>query len=451
MQIRHRYDRLGSSLVLGCAMFAGAAQAQNISGAIFTTTSDGQIVNGNNYDSKLDVYLNGGPKNCISPGLPEGEYYFMVTNPPGSVKLSLDSTFDRKFSVVAGSDGKIGVNLGTHASGTSPCAGGITIQLAKSLVDYADTDNPGGVYKAWITRVADFTAICGAGVDCGLTGFQHSNTKTDNFRVNGAPTYNGEIVAFKFYDKNANGKYDDGYDLPLPNWPMTVTSALQVVNSTHATDANGIAEFDPLVPGNDYFVEEGTPIQSNWHHSATIYSGYAGGPQNPAGPLTVAGNQTTYVAFGNYCTKHCNGKTLGYWSNKNGEARISEADLSMLRSYNLRNADGSHFDPTTYAQLRTWLLNGTATNMAYMLSVQMAAMRLNIYNGLTSGSGFYVPANKTINQIVAAANTSLATYGYTPSGHPQRAYQQQLKNWLDQLNNNAGVLSRVPCPYTFGY
>ena len=53
----------------------------------------------------------------------------------------------------------------------------------------------------------------------------------------------------------------------------------------------------------------------------------------------------------------------------------------MLRNLNLRNADGSNFDPTTPAQVKTWLSKATATNMAYMLSAQLAAMALNVNNG----------------------------------------------------------------------
>jgi hypothetical protein len=60
-----------------------------------------------------------------------------------------------------------------------------------------------------------------------------------------------------------------------------------------------------------------------------------------------------------------------------------------------------------------------------------------------------VPAGMTINQIMDAANTSLGLYGLTLSGHAQRANQEQLKNWLDALNNNAGVLSPTPCTYSF--
>jgi hypothetical protein len=53
---------------------------------------------------------------------------------------------------------------------------------------------------------------------------------------------------------------------------------------------------------------------------------------------------------------------------------------------------------------------------------------------------------------MAAANTSLGLYPVTVSGNDpfgQRSNQEQLKNWLDQLNNNAGVLSATPCAYSF--
>ena len=84
-----------------------------------------------------------------------------------------------------------------------------------------------------------------------------------------------------------------------------------------------------------------------------------------------------------------------------------------------------------------------------LASVQLAAMKLNVYNGIVNGSRYYVPASMTINQLMTAANTSLGSHGLTLSGHPQRASQEQLKKWLDQLNNNAGVLSPVPCTCAF--
>jgi hypothetical protein len=57
----------------------------------------------------------------------------------------------------------------------------------------------------------------------------------------------------------------------------------------------------------------------------------------------VAGGTAT-ISFGNVCLGPGGGLTLGFWSNKNGQALISAADLTALRdNFKLRNADGSEF------------------------------------------------------------------------------------------------------------
>jgi hypothetical protein len=64
------------------------------SGAIFTTTPDGSIVNENvRYDGKNEVYLDGGPPPnapASAAGLDEGFYVFQITDPPGKLLLSVD-------------------------------------------------------------------------------------------------------------------------------------------------------------------------------------------------------------------------------------------------------------------------------------------------------------------------------------------------------------------------
>ncbi len=432
------------------SLFASSAYAEAINGAIYTSTFNHDQVNANQYPSKSDVYLNGGPGNagCNGGKLDDGIYHYQVTNPSGSVLLSNGSSiWDRTVQVI---NGVMAVNMGDqakHPSGELSACGSLAIRL----FPYDDTPNGGGVYKVWITRASDFAAACGVGIDCGRDGFVPGNTKTDNFKV--GPTTppvpeTGSVRAFKFYDANANGGYDDGIDMLLDDWKMTLASVSQAVDSTKYTSA-GSATWNSLLPGDDYTMEEGVPAQGNWVHSATIYVGHDGSPENPAGPLTVVAGDTTNVMFGNYCTIPSNGRTLGFWSNKNGQALVGNDDLNVLIALNLRNVNGSNFDPATKAQLRTWLLNGTATNMAYMLSVQMAAMKLNVYNGLVNGDGYYVLAGMTVNQIIAAANTSLGSYGVTTEGHPQRAYQEDLKDYLDALNNGDGLLSAVPCAYSF--
>src|SRR6266702_2287468 len=112
------------------ATFGTASAFANVSGAIFTTTSDGSIVNKNIYDLCSDVYLNGGPQNghCDDPsaGLPNGDYYFQVTDPNGDHLLSTDDISNREVTV---SGGLIVSTSGSHLTGAGQCAGAITVQL----------------------------------------------------------------------------------------------------------------------------------------------------------------------------------------------------------------------------------------------------------------------------------------------------------------------------------
>jgi hypothetical protein len=141
------------------------------------------------------------------------------------------------------------------------------------------------------------------------------------------------------------------------------------------------------------------------------------------------------------------GHTLGFWSNKNGQAVMANAgmtsELAMLSTLNLVGADGSNFDPASYTGFRTWLLSATATNMSNMLSAQLAAMELNVGAGFVNGNAsVYVGSETmTIQELMDAANAALGVDGYTPSGDPNRADQEILKNALDAANNNLNFVS----------
>ena len=170
--------------------------------------------------------------------------------------------------------------------------------------------------------------------------------------------------------------------------------------------------------------------------------------------MHVVAGVTTKTSFGNYCTKPSGGRTPGYWSNKNGLNTLMDGgtltpEFTLLSGLNLRDAAGQDFDPVTYPQFRTWLLGSTATNMAYKLSSHLAAMRLNVEAGFVNGNRIYAPFGGSINQLMTLANNSLLSDPLTPSGHPERAYQEQLKNWLDALNNGAPVVSPTPCAFSF--
>lgn len=259
----------------------------------------------------------------------------------------------------------------------------------------------------------------------------------------------GTVIVKKFYDANANGVQDAG-EPRLAGWRMTLESASKAFSATQATDSFGYATWQAR-PATDYTLREGTPVQTNWVQSSPVDG--QGQPVNPQATTVVIG-QTRQLSFGNYCTIPSNGRTPGFWSNKNGLTTLMDGgtldpEFSMLSSLSLRDANGLDFDPTTFPQFRDWLLASTATNMAYKLSSQLAAMALNVEAGFVNGNRVYAPFHGTVNELMALANNSLMANPITLTGDPERAYQEQLKDELDALNNGAAVVSPRTCAFGF--
>ena len=213
-------------------------EAAQMTGAIFTTLIDGSAVNHNIYSAKQDVYLNGGPHSpnapCTAAGLPNGDYYFQVTDPSGKILLSVDSLTERKVRV---SGGIITSYLGvTHGIGAGKC-GGVTVQL----FPFSDTPNPGGEYKVWMTPVTNFN------------GFFSSRSKTDNFKAR------GEVET----DSDGDGLTDKaestlGTD---PNNPDTDGDRLydgDEVNDFHTDPLNPDTDKDGTPDGDDFCPKDPT-------------------------------------------------------------------------------------------------------------------------------------------------------------------------------------------------
>lgn len=113
-----------------------------------------------------------------------------------------------------------------------------------------------------------------------------------------------------------------------------------------------------------------------------------------------------------------------------------------------------------------WILLGaTTTNIANMLSAELAVMKLNVLHGFVNGSALiYAPGLSgcgtggglnslgfiSINDLMTAANQSLLDHPSTPDGSPDRACQEGLKNALDDANNNRNFTQSSPCTFTFG-
>lgn len=385
------------------------AMAAGVSGAIFTTNSTCSGVNINLFADKNDVYLDGGPQHSGSAGLPDGSYYVRVTTPNGVLLgTSIGSANQTPFQVV---NGEVVQCYQLSA---------VLIKASNGNPGYDDTTNPSGVYKVWVSQDPAFSS---------------NLSKTDNFKVQ-LELQPGELMVIKFYDANVNGINDDG--IPITGWKIHIYDGVDYIRYTPV---------DIFLAPDTYWVNEFMPVELNWIHTTPI----------PVQVILAAEEQKT-VEFGNACLGPGGGKTLGFWSNKNGQAMIGPEDLAMLAALNLRDGSGANFDPADYSQLRTWLLGGNAVNMAYMLSVQLAAMELNVFNGLVSGSAMvYAPGTTSanalgfasVNAVMAEANTELGLHGYTPSGDAFRTYQAILKNVLDDANNNKNFVQPQPCPFTF--
>ena len=386
-------------------------------GAIFTTDSACTGTDLNIYAAKTDVYIDGGPAHPGAAGLPDGFYYVQVTAPGGG-QLGT--------SVGSGNDTPVHVTNGEFDQCYQLSA--ILIKTSDGTPGYDDTTNPGGEYKVWVSTVSTF---------------DNDSTKTDNFKVKeAAPPSDSILRVIKFYDADGTGTQTAG-DTEITGWEVHV-GAQATFDTIFETKTTPVSIF--VDPGC-YTAQEGDA--TNWiHTNASIQS------------VIVPQDGTGTISFGNVCLGPGGGLTLGFWSNKNGQATMNDGgtlcpELTLLNNLCLRNATGADADfACNYTTFRSWLLNATATNMAYMLSAQLAAMELNVEAGFVSPSSLvYAPGTNitandivTIQQLMNAAAASLCAHGYTPSGSPDRAYQEALKTALDKANNNLNfVQSAAQC------
>jgi hypothetical protein len=304
-----------SSLLFQGTVVAGAP----LSGAIFTGLEDGGQVNANHYADKRDVYLNAGPPPNApqdSAGLPDGNYYFQVTDPSGKFLLSEDPVYCREFRVENGrieelvSIGrtykykgkdvpcyKDGWQYGKHDLGISVDHLAISVQL----MPYKNTPNRGGVYKAWATPIEYFDGDP-TKVDNGYRGgyfhgFIPGHSKTDNFKVKkGKVKPTPELKMCKFEDLNGNGAWDAG-EPGIPGWEFTVTDPIPITN-TYYTGNDGCIAIDVSLDGF-YTITEAMP--TDWSVTATIVNG---DPVEPTQSVTIEvdyRDSLSYsVSFGNF-------------------------------------------------------------------------------------------------------------------------------------------------------
>jgi hypothetical protein len=121
-----------------------------IAGSVTVTLDDGRPAAAVIFEDKCDAYLVARGEDS-PPRLPDGDYFFQVTDVSGEALLSSDEVGLRQFRVT---DGAIqGVSgQGNHAVGVDSVSGGATVQLCP----FAESSDSSGTYEVWVTGVDDF-------------------------------------------------------------------------------------------------------------------------------------------------------------------------------------------------------------------------------------------------------------------------------------------------------
>jgi hypothetical protein len=246
----------------------------------------------------------------------------------------------------------------------------------------------------------------------------------------GGQTYT-QVTVMKFYDRDMDGMKDAG-EPGLDGWMINIDG--DMVGSFMTADGGYV--YLNLYDGSYTISEALPPGGSCWKQTW---------PEDNAYSFVIPDTAPEGdLLFGNVCevTLTC-GKTIGFWSNKNGKAILDAKSgwTALLAGYNLVNEDGSWFDPTDYSGFKSWLLKARSVNMSYMLSAQMAATILNLAYMCPDGTGdaYGVVIDdewKSLNDIIEEANDFLAAHPNTSAYDEHRAHAEMYKCIFDDFNNN---------------
>ncbi|MEQ8235498.1 MAG: InlB B-repeat-containing protein [Syntrophomonadaceae bacterium] len=256
-----------------------------------------------------------------------------------------------------------------------------------------------------------------------------------DFRIRFYNSDDGWVKIKKFYDVDKDGIWD-----PEDRQIWWKIKLVKVVGSTETVifndaertlgEQNAWIELD----AGTYRVYESMPVGTEPFWGRTT-------PDNPIEFTVVPGEKCNSYIFGNGV---CYGsKTIGFWGNKNGKKEIDKIAgvWTQLSALNLKNADGSNFDPASFAQFNSWLQAANAENMQYMLSAQLAAAELNVLSGYVAPTVMLVvdPAIDadgliSVGDLIAAANNALATLDPVAD----KGLLGKYKNALDMFNNDWG-------------
>jgi hypothetical protein len=179
-------------------------------------------------------------------------------------------------------------------------------------------------------------------------------------------------------------------------------------------------------------------------------------------PATSTAGTMYVVSLGTDPNDPTHVESVVFWDNKGNARSITAADLSSLDALNLVNQGGAAFDPHSVAQLQAWLSVSPNATPAYQLSVQLAAIDLNVLSGdvkltdLVYAGGLlpYAVADDItglttggfidVQNLMQAANAVLGQVSPGASGDPNQAYELALAlaQALQSTNGNSDFVQQ---------
>lgn len=243
-----------------------------------------------------------------------------------------------------------------------------------------------------------------------------------------------------FYDANANG-YRDWWseNTPLEGISIALTDGSTV---TQLTGSDGKACFGNLSPG--LYTIKGI-ASAGYLPTLDSLLVYVGDPQT--------------FDLGMACTGSAGARNFSFWMNKQGQVAFDALPdwqqskvLGMLQYLNLRNADGSDYDPGSFEELRNWLQHANAKNIAYKLSAQMAVLYLNAEIGNLDDRAIYTPGINywgyqrdfmNVNTVIWYVNQQLFENSY--GGDASRTLHKSLSKMLEDANADKTYVQLQPC------
>lgn len=266
---------------IGLLLCSVSASAQ-VSGAVTIVNESGSPQDV--FNDKSDVFFTAGPTAtpcAFTQFLPDGRYYFQVTDLSGATLLSSDPVNERLVTIRGGVlfsyDGhthevEMVEGAPEEQSGESEesgeaedatlrnACGGASVGLAP----FRDAGSRDASYLFWLTPIARFTGeptqidpVCGAGC---FHGFRPESSLTTTFRVEDKRFCEDAfcVSGTKFEDRNGNGVQDSG-EPGLPG--VRITAEPEDGVALHGlTDAQGLFRVCGLTHENDFRVTETVPF-----------------------------------------------------------------------------------------------------------------------------------------------------------------------------------------------